>query len=486
MAGAWSWPGDISHATFGDMTDTDTAQMVADLRSTNDAVRAKGWVAPGLGVPGAPLGLLGSSMNPLSGLAAAGLAWFMPLVSFLGEPLTQLQGGDGASVSSGADSFTGAAQSIGGVADAFRESTSAQTSAWSGQAADEYRTTSAQHADGVAGLGAASSTTGDAIIGAGQVVAQAIAEVTELIAEAVAQIVPIMTQAMARAGETFGQSVVEAIPPCVGIAVEYAAKIAAKLAALLASGDNLMKLVQGGMAVVDLINQAMSSISQQSTNPQTPASAGQDTAPAAAGRPDLESLAPTGNGQASTPMSAAGGAGGGSPVSGVGSLNAGASPMPRTATYSSSATPPAHIAAPEAPRPIGQTGSGGLGGAGLPIGAGYGAGAGSSSRGGSGARFGAGRGGDTSGQESGQRSVGGSGNGARGLGAVPMGAMGGMRAGGDEDKEHQRKYELVEEQHVFEIDRILPDELEQELPIGEPVIENLDDEYFTNPPEITR
>jgi len=468
------------------MTDTDTAQLVADLRSTNDAVRAKGWVAPGLGVPGAPLGLLGSSMNPLSGLAAAGLAWFMPLVSFLGEPLTQLQGGDGASVSSGGDSFTGAGQSLGGVADTYRDSTSAQTSAWSGQAADNYRTAGSQHADGVAGLGAASSTTGEAIIGAGQVVAQAIAEVTELIAEAVGEIVPIMTQAMARAGETFGQSVVEAIPPCVGIAVTYAAKIAAKLAALLASGDNLMKLVQGGMAVVDLINQAMSSISQQSTSPE--AASAQSTAQAGTtSRPDAESLTPTGSVQGSTPMSATGGSGGGSPVSGVGSLNGAASPTPRTTTYASSVTPPAHITAPEGPRPMGQTGgSGGLGSAGLPIGAGYGSGSGSSSRSGSGARFGAGRGGDTSREESGQRSAGGSGNGARTQGAVPMGAMGGMRSEGDADKDHQRKYTLVEEQHVFEIDRILPAELEQELPAGEPVIENLDDEYFTNPPEITR
>jgi hypothetical protein len=254
------------------MTDTNTAQMVVDLRATDDAVRAKGWVAPGLGVPGAPLGLLGSTSNPLSGLAAAGLSWFLPLVSFLGDPLTQLQGGDGASVTAGAEGFAGAGRDLGGVAEAYRESTSAQTTGWSGQAAEEYRAAGAQHADGVEGLGAASGTTGDAIIGAGQVVAQAIAEVTELIAEAVAQIVPIMTQAVARAGETFGQSVVEAIPPCVGIAVEYALRIAAKLAALVASGNNLLKLVAGALGVVDLIKSAMTTISTQSVRTDAPSS----------------------------------------------------------------------------------------------------------------------------------------------------------------------------------------------------------------------
>jgi hypothetical protein len=246
------------------MTDTNTAQMVADLQATDDAVRANGWVAPGLGMPGAPLDLLGSTLNPLSGLVTAGLGWFLPMVSFLGDGLTQLQGGDAGSVSSGSQGFGGAGQDLSGVASSYRDASAAQTSNWSGEAASQYRDTGAQYADGIAGLGQGSNTTASAIIGAGQVVAQAIAEVTQLISEAVAEIVPIMTQAVARAPETFGQSVVEAIPPCVGIAVTYAARIAAKLAALLASGDNLMKLVQGGMAVMDLLQQALQGMSQQS------------------------------------------------------------------------------------------------------------------------------------------------------------------------------------------------------------------------------
>jgi hypothetical protein len=477
------------------MTDTNTAQMVVDLQATGDAVRAKGWVAPGLGVPGAPLGLLGSSMNPLSGLAAAGLSWFMPLVSFLGDPLTQLQGGDGASVATAADDFAGAGQGLGDVANAYRGSTSAQTSEWSGQAASEYRDAGAQHADGVAGLGAASGTTGEAIIGAGQVVAQAIAEVTELIAEAVAQIVPIMTQAVARAGETFGQSVVEAIPPCVAIAVEYALRIAAKLAALVASGDNLLKLVQGGMAVVELINQALSTISNQSTTADASASvsAGQGTVQAAtAGGVDPNGFTAEGNVQGPAPVSSAGGSGGGAAMPGRGSFDNDVSRTPPTTTYSSGFTPQAHVATQDTPRPLGHTGGGAATGTALPIGTPHGAGAGAGPRSGSGARAGVGRGGDNADQERGQRSGGGSGggsaNGAHALGAMPMGAMGGMRPGGDGDKDHERRYPLVEEQHdeVFEVDRVLPDELETDVPAAEPVIENRDDEYFTNPPEVTR
>jgi uncharacterized protein YukE len=325
------------------MTDTDTAQMAMDLRTTGDAVRSKGWVAPGLGSPAAPLGLLGSSLNPLSGLVAAGLGWFVPLVSFLGEPLTQLQGGDGASVSSGAGDFAGAGRDLGGVADAYRESTSAQTSRWSGQAAEEYRTTAARHADGVAGLGAASSTTGDAITGAGEVVAQCIAEVTELVAEAVAHIVPIMTQAMARAGETLGQSVVEAIPQCVGIAAEHATRIAAKLAALLASADNLLKLVQGGMAVVDRINQALPSISRQSISPEAAAGA--------TSTPPAQSLTTAENTQNPTPSVS----GGTVAPQATHSWTPPASP----ATYRTGVLAPSHTAVSDTTRPASYVGGGG-------------------------------------------------------------------------------------------------------------------------------
>ncbi len=255
------------------MTNTNTAQLVDELTSTNDAVLGKGWVSPGLSGTGGPLSLLGSTGDPLSGLASAGVGWFTPFVSFLSDGLSQLQGGDAASVTSGSQEFGNAGQDITNLAGSYADLTRAQTTGWTGQAASDYRNAGAQHATGVAGLGTASTTVGSSIIGAGQVVAQAISDITELIGEAVGQIVPIMTQAIARAQQTFGESVVEAIPPCVGIAVEYALRIAAKLAALLASGQNLLKLVQGALGVVDMIQQGLSSISQQSTQAGTQPSA---------------------------------------------------------------------------------------------------------------------------------------------------------------------------------------------------------------------
>jgi hypothetical protein len=434
------------------MTDTNTAQLVVDLQATDEAVRAQGWVAPGLGVPGAPLGLLGSTLNPLSGLAAAGLSWFMPLVSFLGDGLTQLQGGNGASVTSGSQDFGTAGRDITGVANSYRDLTSAQTANWSGAAAAEYREAGAQHADGVAGLGQASTMTGSAIIGAGQVVAQAIAEVTELIAEAVSEIVPIMTQAVARAGETFGQSVVEAIPPCVGIAVTYALRIAAKLAALVASGDNLLKLVQGGMAVVELIQQALSSISGQSirANTQPHAGAGQHSGGPANTMGAMQSGSALGAGDSGTPPGAgnSGNTGSSAPVSsasgtGGGAFMPGGSAAPlNVTTQSSGAIPPPHGTVPDASRTPGHAGVGGVPTAaapsgGVPIGAAALA---------PGARTDARLGADTVRQKGRPQPARTSGGGGGGLpGGAPLGAIGGARPAGATDKEHQRKYSVVEQ-----------------------------------------
>jgi hypothetical protein len=418
------------------MTDTNTAQLVVDLKATDDAVRAQGWVAPGLGVPGAPLGLLGSTLNPLTGLATAGLSWFMPFVSFLGEGLTQLQGGNAASVTSGSQDFGGAGQDIAGVAEDYRASATAQTSNWSGAAASDYRDTAQWNADGIAGFGQASTTVGNAIIGAGQVVAQAIAEITELIAEAVAQIVPIMTQAVARAGETFGQSVVEAIPPCVGIAVEYALRIAAKLAALVASGDNLLKLVQGAMAVTDLIETAMSSISQQSIRPDAQAGSSTSADQRQTGVPmSTPAVGNPGSTGASTPTTSTGGLGGTPyPTDDVSSPSRPAAPL-AAATQSSGAVVPVVPSVPSVPEaPTG----------GVPTSAALSGGVTAGAVGPApGARVGTGRGADTARQE-GQQPARVSSTGGSTPGGVPLGPMG-SRPAGDADKEHQRKYRVVEE-----------------------------------------
>ena len=243
---------------------TSTAPLLDELTSAAAAVRGQGWVSAGLGQPGAPVDLLGATGSPLSALAGAGLDWFTPFVAFLEEPLDQLRGDPGPVTSSARD-FGGAGQEITALARSYRDATGAQTSGWSGGAAADYRDAGARHADGIAALGQASGTVASAIAGAGEVVGQAVEAVTQLIAEAAGKIIPIMSEAVAAAPATFGQSIAEAIPVCVQIAVEYGQKILAKLGALLASGQNLLKLVQGALAVVDVVKQVLAAISHQST-----------------------------------------------------------------------------------------------------------------------------------------------------------------------------------------------------------------------------
>jgi uncharacterized protein YukE len=431
------------------MTDTNTAQLVTDLTSTNGAVAGNGWVSSELGGSGGSLSLLGSTADPLSGLASVGLGWFTPLVSFLSDGLSQLQGGNAASVTSGSQDFSGAGQDITNLAGSYGDSTSAQTSSWTGAAATDYRAAGAQHATGVAGLGAASTTVGSSIIGAGQVVAEAISEITELISEAVAQIVPILTQAVARAQQTMGESIVEAIPPCVGIAVEYALRIASKLAALLASGQNLLKLVQGALGVVDLIQQALSSISQQSTQPTpstdqpqavSPASTDPgNTGPTAPMSTDGGAASPSGSTDSGVPTdssSPADSSGQADPAA-LATLGGSANLGPSTGTdqlgvaaQSAAVVQPVQSTTPNAFPVHADASAGAVPGGAVPVGGmGFAAGA----------RSGAGADTVRPDRRPSPPPTSTEPNG------VPLGGMGGARMAGEKDKEHKRKYSVVEE-----------------------------------------
>jgi hypothetical protein len=238
--------------------------LLAQLRLTRGAVDEREWLSAELaGEPAVPLGALGSTTRPMSAMDSAGVGFLVPMISFLEEPLDQLRG-DPDAVSAGAGEFDGAARGATSVADEYRESAGAETSTWSGQAGSDYLRTGADLADGILSVAETSLTSAKAMIGAGEVVAQVLDIVTRLVAEAVGRIVPIMTEAVAAAPATFGQSIAVAIPRCVRIAVDHAGQIAGKLAALLASGENLVKLVDAALGVLQIVKEALSFIGEQS------------------------------------------------------------------------------------------------------------------------------------------------------------------------------------------------------------------------------
>ncbi|ANZ43190.1 hypothetical protein BBK82_32310 [Lentzea guizhouensis] len=230
--------------------------MLTELRTTTNAITGKEWVSGGLKDERPQYD---ADQKPLQALDCAGVGFLTPMISFLEEPLNQLRGNP-EGVTQGASEFSKAGESTANLAEDYREKTKTETSGWAGAAAQDYAATAQELADGVLSVAETAMTSAEAMIKAGEVVAQAVAAVSTIIGEALGQIVPIMTQAVATAAATFGQSIAVAIPQCVQIAVDAGVRIAGKLAELLASGENLIKLVEGALAVLEVVKKALSVI----------------------------------------------------------------------------------------------------------------------------------------------------------------------------------------------------------------------------------
>jgi uncharacterized protein YukE len=229
--------------------------LLADLASLSGAVQSGGWASGGLST-GGDLSQLAASDSPLSALSAAGFDYVRPMVSFLEEPLTQLAGDPG-SVSATAQNAQSTGSDLSALADSYRSARTNQTSNWSGTAADSYRDTGANLADGIAALGQAASTVGTAISNAGGAVAATAQGVRQDISDAVGQMLPVLNLARAQIPATHGASMVQAIPQCVQIAESYAQRIAARVQSLLASGQNLKGFLDEVVRVVDAVKQAL-------------------------------------------------------------------------------------------------------------------------------------------------------------------------------------------------------------------------------------
>jgi uncharacterized protein YukE len=231
-----------------------TAQLLAELTSIGDAVRGQNS-ASGSGSAG--LGQLAAADSPLSVLSDAGFDDVRHMVSFLEAPLSQLAG-DPSSISSAAQDSLGAGDTMSTLAESYRASLGDQTTGWSGEAAEAYRSTGASYADGIAALGQAASTVSCAISSAGGAVAQTASDVRQDIADAAGQMLPILAAARAQAGTTNGASLAQAIPQCVRIAESYGQQIAARMRALLSNGQNLKEFVDKAIQLLNAVKQALS------------------------------------------------------------------------------------------------------------------------------------------------------------------------------------------------------------------------------------
>ncbi|ACU37373.1 hypothetical protein [Actinosynnema mirum] len=245
------------------MSGTTTGTLLAELRGLSAAVRGREWSEGGRAE--GDLGLLGAAVDPLAGLADAGVGVLTPHVSFLSTPLEQLRG-DGGAVTSSARGVREVAADVGALADAFRQAAAA-TDGWSGEAGDAHRITGAQVADGVSALAEAAATISGAVSGAGEEVVGALSGVVGKIVDAVREMVPVMAGGIARAPLTMGLSIGEAIATCVGIAARCGEAIAEIMADLLACGVNLMKLVTAVLTVVQAVVDLLRDLAEQAGTP---------------------------------------------------------------------------------------------------------------------------------------------------------------------------------------------------------------------------
>jgi hypothetical protein len=209
-------------------------ELLAELADVTRAVRQRAWVAADIGdTPPGPA-------DPVAGLDSAGLGWLAPFVSFLREPLDQLTGNP-APVTCGAQEYERASQDVLSAVATYRR-----------MAGD------AGYADALVVLGESCVTVASALAGAREVVARAARVAAGTVAHAISEIVPVMAEAVARSRATFGTSIAEAVPRCVAIAVAAGQRIADTLAALLASGQDLLELVAGAVAVTRAVKQVLS------------------------------------------------------------------------------------------------------------------------------------------------------------------------------------------------------------------------------------
>ncbi|WP_051772371.1 hypothetical protein [Saccharothrix sp. NRRL B-16314] len=246
-------------------TDQTTGQLLAELATVSDAVRNAEWSTGRLaGLPKpADLGPLISSADPLATLSSAGVGMLTPHVSFLAKPLDQFRGDSGA-VTAPAQGMATAAADLRALADAFRQTSTTETTGWTGEAADGHRVTSAQFAEGITATAEAAKTIAGAIVDAGEDVVKALTRIVQLIGEAVGKMVPVMANGIAQAPFTMGTSIGVAIADCVTIATACGAEIAKVMADLLADAMNLMKLVEMVLTIVHAVAQLLQKLAEGS------------------------------------------------------------------------------------------------------------------------------------------------------------------------------------------------------------------------------
>ncbi|MDQ3405010.1 MAG: hypothetical protein M3548_16745 [Actinomycetota bacterium] len=230
-----------------------------DVRSAKGAIERGDWVDAGLSITNVAMDVINIAGDPLGAASSAGFGWIIEHISFLREPFDALLG-DANSIIGSAQGWTKTGEQLTATAQKYREAAKSETANWTGSAGQAYRNAAATQADGLDSLAEISKGVGQAISGAGQLLAEVRKTVLDFIDRCVQRVIQIIIEALSKAWLSFGASIAEGIVKSVAQAVQTAQKIVGKIQKFISSLQKIMTTVQKIVNLAKAVKQLLETI----------------------------------------------------------------------------------------------------------------------------------------------------------------------------------------------------------------------------------
>ncbi|GLZ43703.1 hypothetical protein [Actinokineospora sp. NBRC 105648] len=230
-----------------------------DVKGAKSAIERGDWLDAGLQITNVAMDVINIAGDPLGAASSAGFGWIIQHISFLREPFDKLLG-DANSIVKSAEGWVRAGDQLVDAAGKYREAVKTQTTGWQGSAGDAYRRAAATQAEGLDALAEVSKGVGEAISGAGKLLAEVRKTVLDFINKCVQKVIQIIIEALAKAWLSFGASIAEGIAKSVIQAVQTAQKIIGKIQKFISSLQKIMQTVQKIVQLAKAVKQLLETI----------------------------------------------------------------------------------------------------------------------------------------------------------------------------------------------------------------------------------
>ncbi len=242
--------------------------LTNDVKGAKAAIERGDWLDAGLSITNVAMDVINIAGDPLGAAGSAGFGWIIQHISFLREPFEKLLG-DASSITGAAQGWVRAGEQLMQSADKYRQAVSTQTNGWQGRAGDSYRRAASTQAEGLDALAEVSKGVGEAISGAGKLLAEVRKTVLDFINKCVQKVIMIIIEALAKSWLSFGASIAEGIARSVAQAAQTAQKIVSKIQKFISSLQKIMTTVQKIVKLAKAVKQLLETIGGKAN--QTPA-----------------------------------------------------------------------------------------------------------------------------------------------------------------------------------------------------------------------